>query len=162
MVTPTKKIEIKKTEPQNGGLQEAKQKGNPLLSMDWKIGFYRWYFTNISDIGQPWKDIKQHYRTRGISKKSPKYVDISVNLKSINQRKNRVWSDARSNRGSLSKYWRYIDDISDILDTLPIYLKISEIFLKTFFKKKYLSFLKFLIIHIYFIFYFKSIFLFYF
>ena len=44
--------------------------------MDWKIGFYRRYFADISNIGWPWKDI-EHWLSdgRNIGKISgkPKY-----------------------------------------------------------------------------------------
>ena len=62
------------------------------------------------------------YQTGGISAKNRQNRRY-IGLESINRRKNRACSDARSNEGSLSKYQRYIDDISDISSVYWIYCR---------------------------------------
>ena len=88
------------------------------LCMDWKIGFYRRYigYQATSKWNSTPTIEEEEYR---------RYIG----LEPINQQKNLVWSDVRSNEESLSKYRRYIDNISG---------KYRRFFWKFFFK--YLSF----------------------
>ena len=65
------------------------------------------------------------YQTEGISTKNRQNRRY-IGLEPINRRKNQACNDARSNRGSLSKYQRSIDDISDILSVYWIYRRYIE------------------------------------
>ena len=78
-----------------------------LLVINWKIGFYRWYFADILDIEQSRNEI-QHRSSNGrnIGKKNQKNIGLEL----INRWKNRTWS----NGGNVSKYRKYIGNISNI------------------------------------------------
>ena len=121
-------------------------RGSPYCHSIWSRIKILHFFGEISSIYRilvvPDMILGTNYRLVGILAKYRQYIYLEAK----NRWKNRVSSDARSNKGSLSKYQRYIRYISKYIEYINDLLgKYQRFFWKLFFFKKniYLFFFKF-------------------
>ena len=116
-------------------------------TMDWKIGFYQWYFTNILDIRRHQTKFNTNYRTGGIStKKSVKSTIYRFGTnKSTKKSSVKRCAEQRRKLVKISEIYRwYIDEYIGYIGNISG--KYQRFFLKFFFKYIFILFY-FLMIH---------------